>query len=243
MTLLPFFHRMAKLLSSYQTLVQLLLSWPKSFLERLHLWNLISGCKHTALHICQDVAESTQTFLYHASIQSSGRQFKEAIEHCISLTSPAMLTINRIWKVKWQLIAQDLHVPCDSVHPSLCSENVELIFWRPVSTESLPRELLRITVGICWHDFITNHEVLRCAAVPLLTELLSKCHLALLDHVAFFKDDVRLHSEIHHHHVSLSSSCHPNPVLEVLLGSAKEKLGRSAPRGYTSCLSLAMCHS
>lgn len=51
------------------------------------------------------------------------------------------------------------------------------------------RRCLQIIMEIYWHNFITNHEVLRLAA-PLAKQL-SKCHLTLFSHIArLMKDDI-----------------------------------------------------
>lgn len=64
-------------------------------------------------------------------------------------------------------------------------------------------------MGILWYDFSTNHEVLRHAALPKLTELLSKRCLASFSHVACLEEDVPAH-QILQHQVNLASGHRPD---------------------------------
>ena len=166
-------------------------SWQKTKIQ-----NLGAGESTPCLPVCGHSLEEVTEYTYLGSVQSTtGRCQPDVIRH-IGIASTAMHSMNKVWRQTLLQLQTKLRLYQTCILSILLygSETWTLLQEDLRKLEVFHMHSLRMIVGICWHVFVKNTEVVDRTNLPCVQDFIAKRRNSLFSHVVRLDD----HTPAHH---------------------------------------------
>jgi len=111
------------------------------------------------------------------------------------LASSAMYSVNRVWRQTCLLLQTNLRLHQTCILPILVHglEAWTLLLEDLRRLEAFHMHCQRMILGICWHDFVRNTEVIATTDLPSVQDIITKRRNSLFGHVVRLDDHTPAH--------------------------------------------------
>jgi len=166
------------------------ISWQKTKIQ-----NLGAGESTPWPPVCGHSLEEVTKFTYRGSVQSTSGRCQPDIIRRIGITSTAMHSMNKVWRqTRLQLQTKlCLYQTCILSILLYGSETWTLLQEDLRKLEAFHMRCQRMILGIRWHDFVRNTEVVDRTNLPSVRDVIAKRRNSLFGHVVRLNDHTPAH--------------------------------------------------